>query len=723
MSPAVTGADPGVQHPHRWLLQSRRRLFFDMHFPNWPGTGIAEHLEPVKLAVAIAESGADSAVLFAKCQYGSFYTRVAGERLHQGLGDVDFLEETSEALRQRGVRSIAYYSVAWDERFADERPEWLAENASGARGAGPYRWRTLCINGPYAATVERHLAQIAHKPIDGIWLDMTIIGDGNCYCPRCRAAFAERFGREPPTDPADPSFADFHRFHYDVVESFYGRIRARLRAEAPDLAFTNNYWGYPWSSAAMGSRAIGATADVDFVTGEAYSDWTGIRSTAMLPVFLRSVARSGRSPGEARPFEALIGTGVNTWDFTRKPKAYLSYEAFSVFAHGATVCVDDQPLRGGGFDERLYREDLRAVFGEISRADASVRGRHARYAAIFHSQRTKDRCADQREFVKDLCGSFRLLHDLHLPVEFLFDESLDALRDAGPLLVLPGAAHLDSSDWRAVDGFMRRGGLAVASGGLGEDSGVRDALRGLGIEAGDASRFSLSYLRTGDADRDILVRGRASIYRPGPAWSRGRLLGEVVDPVCETGPREFWHNNLPAPGSGTGTSALFDVPVGRGALVLFSQPIFRHYAKESSRPLRDLVKQAILRHLAPPRIELDIPMRMDFSIVEADDALFVHLLNPSMEPPVPCGLMDIYEGAFERSYEYMEEEVPVHDLRIRLRRDRIGPVSTLREGSAVEVRPGTDGWEIRVARVSIWEIVRIALGDGAWLVEEPREWQ
>ncbi len=116
-------------------------------------------------------------------------------------------------------------------------------------------------------------------------------------------------------------------------------------------------------------------------------------------------------------------------------------------------------------------------------------------------------------------------------------------------------------------------------------------------------------------------------------------------------------------------------------------------------------------------------MRMDFSIIEADGAVFVHLLNPSMEPSVPCGLMDIYEGAFERSYEYMEEEVPVHDLRILVRRDPLGAVSTLREGSAVEVRPAVGGWEIRVARVSIWEIVRIELGDGAWLVGEPPAWR
>jgi hypothetical protein len=40
-------------------------------------------------------------------------------------------------------------------------------------------------------------------------------------------------------------------------------------------------------------------------------------SITALPLFLRGVA-------EGKPCEALISTAIKTWDFTRKPKAYLS---------------------------------------------------------------------------------------------------------------------------------------------------------------------------------------------------------------------------------------------------------------------------------------------------------------------------------------------------------------------------------------------------------------
>ncbi len=528
-----------------WLAQSKARIFFDMHLPAWPGKGIAEKFVPREIAEAIAASGADSAVLFAKCQYGNFYTRVAGETLHPGLGGTDLLAETAAALREKGVRTLAYYSVSWDERHADLHPQWLAWNSSGAPGAvgpGTSRWRTLCINSPYADLVDAHLRWIAGKEIDGIWLDMTIVGEGNCYCPRCRAGFAAKHGRDIPLSAADPAWPAFLRFRGDMVETLYARLRASIRSVAPALSFTNNYWGYPWTSGEMGSRAVGATREVDFLTGEAYADWTGIRSSSLLPIFLRSVAAG-------RPFESLIGTGVNTWDYTRKPRAYLAYEACAVFAHGATVTVDDEPFHDGSFDASLYRDDLRDIFRDISAARRSVEGTPVRYAAVYHSQAAKDLCHDQQDFVKDICGGFRLLRDLHLPVEFLFDET-GRIPDATdvPLVVLAGVNAVRGEEWRRLARYMEGGGLVLAAGGLGGDPDTMRSLAALGIEGSASSAFSLSYLRLpGHGNRDILVRGRAAAFRAGAVLPPGSAQGEIIDPICETSPLTFFHNNLPAP--------------------------------------------------------------------------------------------------------------------------------------------------------------------------------
>jgi hypothetical protein len=681
-----------------WVNESKTRIFFDMHLPSWPGKGIAGSFDPARIADAFAAAGADSAVLFAKCQYGNFYTALEGETLHPGLDGMDLLEELALRLRAKGIRSIAYYSVSWDERFADERPEWLTVGSSGALGAGSSsRWRNLCINGPYAEIVERHIAEIARKPIDGIWLDMAIIGDGNCYCPRCRESYRERFGAEPPERTDDPRRREFLDFRYDVVESFYRRIRGSARAAAPGVVFTNNYWGYPYSSTGMGSRAIGATREDDLVTGEAYSDWTGMRSTSFLPIFLRGVAAG-------RPFESLIGRFINTWDYTVKPKAFLAYESFAVFAHGATVTVDDQPYHDGRIDEELYREDLAWIFKEIRGRADTVRGRPLRYAAVYHSQKTKDDSPEQSAFVRDIAGAFRLLRDLRFPVEFLFDESITEARLEGfKLIVLPNVSEIDTGEWDILESFMAAGGMVLASGTLGEGGGARRAKELFGLSGGALSPYSISYLRFPEtSSRDLLVRGRYAAYTAA-AGARG----SIIDPICETSPGRFFHNNLPAPYEESGFAGLLELASGEGAFALFPQPIFRHYAKEPSREIREILRALVLRHEEGPSVELRIPMKMDFSVIEDGDTIYIHLLNPNAENSMCCGLMDTYDGAFERSYEYMEETVPVSDLGILIRRPGLVSAEAIREGSTLELRKAEGGIEIRVARVEIWEIIKI----------------
>jgi hypothetical protein len=684
-----------------WLHDSKTRIFFDMHLPAWPGKGIAAGFDPERIAEAFAASGADSAILYAKCQYGNFYTAIEGEKLHPGLGGSDFLEELAPLLRARGLRSIAYYSVSWDEHIAEQRPEWLAKKAPGARLSAASRWRTLCINGPYAELVASHIAAIARKSVDGIWLDMTIVGEGNCYCPRCRESFRALTGAELPERAGDPGWKEFLAFRYDLVEAFYKRIREAAKSAAPGLAFTNNYWGYPYSPPGMGSRAVGATREADFVTGEAYSDWAGIRSTPFLPIFLRGVAG-------ARPYEALIGRFINTWDYTRKPRAFLAYESYALFAHGATVTVDDQPYHDGRIDEDLYREDLAEIFGEIRRMAAAGRGRPLRYAAIYHSQKTKDGCADQGSFIRHIAGAYRLLRDLHLSVEFLFDERIDGaeLREFR-LLILPNVTELDEDEWAALEAYMAGGGLVIASGSFGEGSG--EARAALGLGGGALSECSLSYLRLPEAcGRDLLVRGRYAAY----AASEG-ARGRVVDPICETTATRFFHNNLPAPFEETAVPGLIELDRGAGAFALFPQPLFGHYAKEPSRELREIVGALIGRHAPPPLVELRIPMKLDFSVIEDGDFLYIHLLNPNVENPICCGPMDVYDGDFERSYEYMEEPVPVSDLSIFVRCQGLDCAEALREGSALELIREAEGVEIRVAKVVLWEVIRVRLSRGA----------
>lgn len=679
---------------------SKTRIFLDMHLPAWPRKGVAAAFDPGRIAEKIRETGADSAVLFTKCQYGNFYTRIAGEYLHPGLGNVDLFEELAARLRPNGVKVIAYYSVAWDEKIAAKHPEWLTASSAGERGNSGLHWKTLCINSPYAEVVKRHLRLIASKPIDGIWIDMTIIGDGNCYCEHCRSKFSAIFGKPMPADRGDPWYARFVEFRYDSVEAFNGEIAGIVRSVNGGIALTNNYWGYPYSSPGMGSRAVGSARSADFVTGEAYSDWTGIRASSFFPIFLRGVAGG-------RPYETLIGRFINTWDYSKKPTPFLSYEAFAAFSHGATVTIDDQPYYDGRIDENLYEHDFKDIFREITRMERTVRGGFPRYAAVYHSQKTKDSCREQTAFIRNVSGAFRLLHDLRLPVDFVFDESLSVEDlDGIRALFLPSVASVSEKEWDIFKAFVERGGCLIAAGELGSSGSTNRELEDIfNITAGEISPFSISFARYPEQkERDVLVRGSFRCY-----GAESGTHGMIVNPICENRDTEFFHNNLPSPYEPSGVPCMIERTLGAGTFVLFPQPLFFHYAKEPAREVRGMIASVIERLVSPPVITLEIPLRMDFSIAQDGNVFYVHLLNPNVEPGLCCGLMDTADGNYQRSYEYMEEAVPISDLCVVVHGQTVRAVETLREGAQWSVRVSGADTRIAVSRVVLWEVVRISV--------------
>ncbi len=671
-----------------------------MHLPAWPAKGVAAAFDPGRIADKIRESGADSAVLYAKCQYGNFYTCIEGERLHPGLGNMDLFEELAARLRSNGVKVIAYYSVAWDERIAAEHPEWLTVGSDGERGKSGLRWKTLCINSPYAEVVKRHLRLIASKPMDGMWIDMTIIGDGNCRCEHCRGKFLKASGKPIPADRGDSCYGRFLEFRYDYVEAFYGEIAGIVRSVKSGIALTNNYWGYPYSSPGMGSRAVGSVRSADFITSEAYSDWTGIRASSFFPIFLRGVAGG-------RPYETLISRFINTWDYSKKPKPFLSYEAFAAFSHGATVTIDDQPYYDGRIDEKLYEYDFKEIFREITRMERTVKGGFPPYAAVYHSQKTKDSCPDQPAFIRNVSGAFRLLHDLRLPVDFVFDENLsvEGLRGIRVLL-LPSVSTVSEKEWDVFKTFIERGGCLIAAGEVGSLGSAKQELGDVfNITAGEISPFSISFARHPEyEERDVLVRGSFRRYRAGSG-----TYGKIVNPICENSDTEFFHNNLPSPHEPSDVPCMIEHTLGKGTFVLFPQPLFFHYAKEPAREIRGIISGVIERLVTPPVITLEIPLRMDFSIAQNGDDFFVHLLNPNVEPALCCGLMDTVNGNYQRSYEYMEEAVAVSDLCVIVHGRRVNAVETLREGAECSVSVSGADTRITVSRVVLWEVVRISV--------------
>lgn len=699
-----------------WIENSKRRIFFDMHFPDWPNTNIANNFEPNKIANTFEKSHVDSVIMYAKCQYGNFYYNTKIGHMHSGLKNQDLFNEVKEELHKKNIKVIAYYSVSWDEWVGTNHPQWMVKKSDGTSDTDEFRWKTICINSPYRQVVFEHIKEIMTiaKP-DGFWIDMTIIGEDRCHCKYCNEKFKQKYGFDIPKNSEDENYNTFMQFRYDYIEEFYGELRSIVKEIDENVIITNNYWGYPYSTATMGSRAVGAIRHTDFVTGEAYTDWTGLNAPSFFSKFLRGVSGG-------RPYEALIGRFYNTWDYTVKPYEQMAFEAYSVVANGATVTIDDEPYHDGGIDESLY-EDIEEIFKNIKDREPYLGGNQHKYAAVLHSGQTKDYYNEygNETFIRSIAGGFKMLRDLHYPLDFIFDENAHEVSwQDYKLIIMPSVAVISKEMMSKLQQFVQDGGTLLMSGPCALYTVENDKLEQnfnllketFGIEVENIGKYSLSYMKflNNSLVKDIknnrasLVKGHYVNYK-----EVGDMDGVIIEPICETTKEIFFHNNLPAPYKTTKSPALFSKKFGKGSVICFAQPIFAHYAKQSQLELRNVVKSVIQKMVAQPMVEFECPNRVDVAVWEKDESIIIHLLNPNPGMSVCCGYMDPFEGAYPRTLEYMDEIIPVHNIKIIIYTDLIDNIESVGEQSKFQVKKLDDRAEITVDQVNIWETILVKM--------------
>ena len=682
----------------KWWLESKTRIFFDMHMPDWPDRQTCTAFNPEALADTFARSGADSVILYAKCQYGNAYYPSAIGPMHSGLNGLDLMGRLRALLRDRGLRVILYYAVAWDEAYAEAHPEALVQGPKGETQSEEFRWRTICLNSAYRAHAQAQLQEIATQlQPDGFWIDMTIIGKDRCYCPRCRDAFRSAYGYALPDMPEGSAKQDFIAFRYGVVEGFYRETIALLRATLPEVCLVANYWGYPYSSWSMGTRILEATEGFDYVTGEGYTDWTGLMAPGLFARYLRSV-------GNGRPAEVLLSRFLITWDFTRKAKAQLLSEMYTVAALGGCPTIDDQPFADGRIEEAVYA-DVAQGFHEINRRRATLRGTPLRYAAVLVSQESKDAYPDGDEtYTRAFSGAYSLLQRMGVPTDFCFDHRLKAEELAQYAVVLaPGVSVCERAQWDALRQYMARGGIVVAGGAFAHwrqganGAEPADFLSDVGVTGAQRSEASLSYLKV--EDELLLMRGQYMRYPP-----LAGAAGTVVEPICAPGGGRFFHNNLPAPYAETAHPGMLVLPVGKGKLILCAHDIFAEYAGYASARVYALVSGLLARHAPPPCVRLrGHGNRIELSALRTEDALYIHLVNFTPARTVCLGRMDTFHGQYERTIEHMEEAVPVADVALTLAGLRVTSAQTLGGEGTVSFENSASGAVLCLSRLAQWE--------------------
>lgn len=738
-TPVSSVLPPVTASNREWWATSRLRIFYDAHTPDWndphqrglvpdaafPLFSEADAERDLEL---IARAGADSVVLFAKCQYGNAYYPSEIGRSHSALDGRDLFGEQLTAAHSRGIRVIAYFSNMWDTAVAGEHPEWALVPLGNRGSTG--RWPALCLLSGYRERALAQVREIAERyPIDGLWSD--ILTAGPCVCDRCEAAFASEYGCAMPKDRGDDAWPDLIAFSKKKLADYLAEQRAVLDEVRPDAALIPNFYATTLVDAVIG-LSMEHLDIADIGSTEGYTDWHGLG----FPSFASSYIQAGV---QGRTSEVLVSRFVHTWDFTMRSEAQLRFEAFTVAAHGSTVTVDDQPYATGALEHEVYNR-VAPVFERIRQRAPWLEGAvPTRYAALYASQsarelesilgaeensssgeqsaqfpRSEPRTAPS-DLVAAITGSYRALTEAHLPVD-LIDERPDSLERLGEyrVLVLADVLSLSERECEAIASFVRTGGGLVVTGPVAvrdargrelETSGLADLL---GLRFGSLCRYTYPYLRLTEPQLSAELGAW-----PIPHYGRMRELHDLApdvevlarrtDPVLETDDATYWHNNQPAPGRQTEESVIVERRVGAGTVIVSAARLGNNKARLGHGAYRDLLATLVRRAAgaAPLVTVLGAHHNTELVVAERGDQLVVHLVTGS-----PATAIDLF-GA--RQPAAIEDVASLARVSIRVPEGVTRAVRIV-DGAEVEVPIDADR-TVEIQDADDWETLVLS---GAW---------
>jgi hypothetical protein len=710
-----------------WAHTHLRRVFFDMHLPDWTqpgqsggaiadGNGVATAFDPQAIVDAFVRAHVNAAVIFAKCQYGNFYYNTRIGHKHTGLGDLDFLGDVTRLAHAHDIKIIGYYSNRWDVQLARQHPEWMARDRDGNLSYD--RWPTLCLNSPYREVVHAHLDEMfALYDLDGVWSD--IVHGQPCHCERCQQAY----GKPIPRTETGPEWLDFLRWQTAYLDDYIASCRAVVKRARPEAAFIINFFGTPYTNPREG-LSTRHLAHSDLGSTEGYTEWHGL-------LFPGYAARYMRMATGGHPFEVLTGRFIQTWDFSLRPTAQMRYEAFSVVANSGAVTLDDEPYHDGTLDVRVY-DALADVYGEIAQREPYLLGAEpVAYAAIYHNQTAReldtilnravppdpanlfppsDLNPGPSDLLPLVMGAYKALTEAHIPVQFVEGTPASlATLDRYKAVYLPNVLSLTDEEADALRAYVMDGGGLVVTGGTSlyeADGSERDNFKLadlLGVDSLGRGAITFPYLQL---HHHCISAGihRAPLPHYTAIWRVQRQLDTVIsvaatlrDALIETGGEVYYHNNQPPPGPDTGEPVITVRDVGKGRVVYCGALLASNYARSHNPAYRRLIANMLACAAGEgpfifagtgARNTQIIPNRLGSDLI-------VHLITGHPQHGVRFGL--------NRTPETIEEQARLVDFRLYLR-GRVTDVVRVPQQTPVDTRYDlSDHTEIYLPTGSDWE--------------------
>lgn len=497
-----------------WVNDDRRKVHILYVSPEWvKDRGVSFDAEDY--AEKLSHAGIRTIELYTKDHHGYVYFKSKTGRQYPQ----DVLGQMLTACHRRGIRLIAYYSVAFDNYASGLHPEWLQIGTDGQyRDISFTRW--ICLNSPYADFALEQIREIVtNYDVDGLWLDAMPITwpeyrtigwwgelDPFCYCIYCRRKYRNIYHRDIPMTPDIQEHLNGYHLQIDGAQRFMEKAKALLQRYRPNAVMTYNGSGTPEDPLSIG----------DLISLEGHP-----------PAYFHQSMIARWAQGQSRPMEILSAgalSGWNGWD--QKPINMMRLEMAIALAHGCGVTIGQQPYPRGNPDDSDFKA-LGTLFSWVAKMETYA---HSPVGVSDIGLYLSLKNWDAPELGVAALGETEGIHTALMRDQWQYDILKDVNSLARYQLVIVGDDRaMSQEEASAFRDYVRNGGRLLVTGlaGLYDERGKkRDdfALADvLGVSYLDTNRYPEYY---SDKAPPGLLKGQAFCIKPRTA----RALTYFVNP-------------------------------------------------------------------------------------------------------------------------------------------------------------------------------------------------
>ncbi len=617
-----------------------RKVHLDYHNTEHVPT-LAQDFDEDAFGERLRSARVDAVVVFAKDMHGWFYYPSRFGPVHPGLSR-DLLSGQVAACRARGIAVSAYYCVTWDHHLARTRPDWLVRRRDGGTflpkpGETP-GWTALCLaHEGFVSLVLDHLREVVERhAVDGLWLDMPVPIEGQCFCDECARRIRAAGG-----DPLDTGTQRRHK--QDLLVAFQRRVREVVASARPGCPLDFNGQGV----VGLGERvALMDNVDIEALPTAFWGYW-----------YFPTVVRYCRTFGVTT--YGMTGRFLASWaDFGGlKLPSQLATELAGIVAQGARCDVGDQLPPRGTLDPAVYHV-IGEAYRRIEALEPWLEGAcPVTEAALLTAGHPLESPGRDENY-----GLVRLLVESR--VQFDVVEPSAGWERYG-LVVLPEDLPVDEALAARLAAFVAGGGRVVACDAAGRTAGGgRSWLEPFGLRDAGRSPFAPAYLLPEPGTTGAIPPYEYALYEGASQWRAAppaRVLARLGEPLFQRSALRYTsHAQTPFD-----HATEFAAAAVSGRLAFFGWPLGRSYHRHGY-----WVERAVFRHALEAIgfrgvLETSAPLSAEVSLTrqrarggepwrERYLAHVVHYSPLRKSPAHP---------------EFYEDPVPLADVRVRLNLD------------------------------------------------------